>query len=395
MSEAWAPRPPRLNHPMKSNFKSVKPTIQIGPITRDPTESVGMVNESLANGLAGEFDFELHLATRTMGMHRQGGMNLLNLAYFLKHLTTWIAGLYRSHPAIAHYAVTSHWNMEKSLMLLWLAKRSGAKTIGHLHGGGFLDFWRSLSARRKSRTLRELRNLDGFVTLSEGWRTAVIHEIGLDAERVHVVHNPIDPDFERHALSLQPGRGGVNVLCFGVMERKKGVLDILEAAARLPADCQVSFQLVGPEREPGIRAEIEKRIIERGLQERVAILGPVFGKRKLDLFGEAALLLLPSYIENFPVSVIEAAASGLPIVATRVGALPEFFENEISALFAETGNVDQITSAVSRLLEDAELRLRLARNARKVFLLSLMRERVMEQMTAVYHAVLKEDAFSN
>ena len=185
------------------------------------------------------------------------------------------------------------------------------------------------------------------------------------------------------------------MLCFGVMDRKKGVLDILEAAARLPADCQVRFQLVGPEREPGIKAEIEKRIIERGLQERVAILGPVFGERKLELFREATLLLLPSYIENFPVSVIEAAAAGLPVVATRVGALPEFFENEVSALFVEKGNVDQITSAVSQLLEDGELRLRLARNARKVFTLSLMRERVMEQMATVYHAVLKEDAIPN
>ena len=380
---------------MKSNFESVKPTIQIGPITRDPTESVGIVNESLAGGLVGEFDFELHLATRKMGMDRQGGMNLLNLAYFLKHLTTWITGLYRNHPDIAHYAVTSHWNMEKSLMLLWLAKLSGAKTIGHLHGGGFLDFWRALSARRKSRTLRELRNLDGFVTLSEGWRTAVIHEIGLAAERVHVVHNPIDPDFERHALNFQPGRGGVNVLCFGVMDRKKGVLDILEAAARLPADYPARFQLVGPERESGIKAEVERRIIERGLQERVTILGAVFGERKVELFREATLLLLPSYIENFPVSVIEAAAAGLPVVATRVGAIPEFFENEVSALFVETGNARQIASAVSRLLEDDELRKRLARNARRVFTLSLMRQRVMEQMADVYHAVLKADSRAN
>lgn len=368
-----------------------KSRILIGPITRDPTESVGVVNESLAGGLAEEFFFELHLATRKMGMDRQGGMNMLNLGYFLKHLTSWIACLCRSRPDIAHYGITSHWNLEKSLMLLWLAKLTGAKTIGHLHGGGFLDFWRTLPARRKSRALRQLRRLDGFVTLSEGWRTAVIREVGIASDKVHVVHNPLDPGFERHALGFQPGRGGVNVLCFGVMDRKKGVLDILESAARLPADCPVSFQLVGPEREPGIKDEVARRITERDLQEKVTIFGPVFGERKLELFRDATLLLLPSYIENFPVSIIEAAAAGLPVVATRVGAIPEFFENEVSALFVETGNVDQITSAVSRLLEDGELRLRLARNARKVFNHSLMRGRVMGQMAAAYHDVLKKD----
>ena len=366
----------------------VKHRILIGPITRDPTESVGTVNESLVGGLGGDFAFELHLATRKLGLDRQGGMNWVNLAYFLKHLASWVGGLGRSRPAIAHYAVTSHWNMEKSLMLLWLAKRSGARTIGHLHGGGFLDFWLSLSARRKTRALRVLGNLDGFVTLSEGWRTAVIREIGIAPDKVHVVHNPIDPDFERLALGYEPGRGGANVLCFGVMDRRKGVLDILEAAAAMPADCPAVFQLVGPEREPGIRAEVETRISELGLEDRVALFGPVFGERKAELFRDAALLLLPSHIENFPVSVIEAAAAGLPVVATRVGATPEFFQDEVSALFVETGNVPQITRAVSRILEDGGLRLRLARNARHVFTQSLKRERVMAQMAAVYHAVL-------
>jgi glycosyltransferase involved in cell wall biosynthesis len=368
-----------------------KRRILIGPVTRNPSESVGVVNESLACGLVGEFAFGLHLATRKMGLDRQGGMNLLNLAYFLKHLATWIAGLCRTRPEIAHYAITSHWNMEKSLIMLGLAKRAGAKTIGHLHGGGFIEFWRSLPASRKVRALRKLRKLDGFVTLSEGWRTAVIREIGIAAEKVHVVHNPIDSEFEYNVLGFPPGRGGVNVLCFGVMDRKKGVLDIIESVAQLSLGCEVRYQLVGPEREPGIKAEVEKRIIERGLEASVTILGPVYGKRKVELFRNATLLLLPSYIENFPVSVIEAAAAGLPVVATRVGAIPEFFENEVSALFVDTGNVDQIASAVSRLLKDGELRSRLARNARNVFEQSLMRERVMEQMAAVYHTILKEN----
>lgn len=371
---------------------SRKGRVLIGPVTLDPTESVGVVNESLADGLVGEFSFELHLATRKIGMERQGGMNLLNLGYFFKHLASWIGGLGRSRPDIAHYAITSHWNMEKSLMLLWLAGRSGAKTIGHLHGGEFIEFWQSLPACRKCRALRTLRSLDGFVTLSEGWRTAVIREVGLAAERVHVVHNPIDQEFERHALGFSPGRGGVNVLCFGVMDSRKGVLDILEAAARMAGETEAKFQLVGPERESGIMAKVTERVKELGLQKNVSILGPVFGRQKIDLFRNATLLLLPSYIENFPVSVIEAAAAGLPVVVTRVGAIPEFFEDEVSALFVNAGDIGQISSAVCRVLNEDGLRGRLARNVREVFLRKLMRERVMEQMATVYHAVLNENS---
>lgn len=370
-------------------MESIKASVLIGPITRDPTESVGVVNETIAGGLSRKFKFSLHEASRTHGLDRQGGMNLLNILYFFKHLGSWIAGIISSRPRIAHYAITSNWNMEKCLLFLKLARYTGAKTIAHLHGGEFIDFWTTLSTRRRTRALREMEHLDGFVTLSEGWRIAVIRLIGLAPERVHVVHNPIHPDFEHSVLEFEPGRSGVNVLCFGVMDRMKGVLDILGAAARMPPDSPVRFQLVGPEREPGIRAEVEERIRECNWGRNVSILGSVFGDQKIKLFQEASIMLLPSYIENFPVSVIEAAAAGLPLVVTRVGAIPEFFEDEVSALFVDTGNGEQISRAIGRLLKDSDLRLRLASNAREVFTQRLKREKVMEQMASVYHAVLE------
>ena len=117
---------------MKLEYEKV---VLIGPITCDKAESVGIVNESIINGLGKEYAFVPHIATRGKGMARQGHFNAVNIFYFLKHFIVWLACLVRNTPDIAHYAITSHWNLEKSLMLLRIASLFGAKTVGHLHGG--------------------------------------------------------------------------------------------------------------------------------------------------------------------------------------------------------------------------------------------------------------------
>ncbi|MFO7964483.1 MAG: hypothetical protein R6U50_11215, partial [Desulfobacterales bacterium] len=60
--------------------------------------------------------------------------------------------------------------MEKAIVFLKIAKWSGAKTLGHLHGGSFDVFWTNLSARRKAFAQKELNKLDALIVLSDYWR---------------------------------------------------------------------------------------------------------------------------------------------------------------------------------------------------------------------------------
>jgi glycosyltransferase involved in cell wall biosynthesis len=172
----------------------------------------------------------------------------------------------------------------------------------------------------------------------------------------------------------------------GVLDRKKGVFDILEAANTF-ADYEIEFQLVGPEREPGILNELTNAIRKSGLSNRVKILGAVFSEKKSSLFQQAAVFLLPSYAENFPLVVLEAAAAGLPIISTRVGATPEFFEHGVSALFIDTGSPLQIAEAVRSLLDSSTRRSELGLAARQVFTSRLQREHIMKSMARVYDSV--------
>jgi glycosyltransferase involved in cell wall biosynthesis len=369
---------------MKAEHQNV---VLIGPITCDKAESVGIVNESIINGLGEEYAFVPHIATRAKGMSRQGDFNATNIFYFIKHFIVWLICLIRTKPDIAHYAITSHWNLEKSLMLLRIAGFLGAKTVGHLHGGLFLEYFRSLQGWRKKWILSQLENLDALVVLSEGWREAVIKEVGLAQSKLFVVNNPLNWEFEQVALRMPVDRETVNVLCFGVIDRKKGVLDILQAAKQLGVDCQVNFQLVGTEREPGVFNEIAAVMKQGDLNSRTSLMGPVFDEAKIKIFREAAVFLLPSYAENFPLVVLEAAAAGLPIITTRVGATPEFFEHDVSALFIDTGSPLQIAEAIRSLLNSPVRRRELGLAARQVFTSRLQREHIMASMARVYDSV--------
>jgi glycosyltransferase involved in cell wall biosynthesis len=362
--------------------------ILIGPVTLDSTESVGAVNEAIIEGLKDRFSFVPHIATRSIGANRQGSFSVLNLLFALKHVLIWVWCLIRSSPAIAHYAVTSDWNLEKSLLMLRLARLFGAKTVGHLHGGLFLERWKALPQWRKRRALRELRRLDSFVVLSEGWRAAVRTQIGIEDSRIFVVNNPISANFEQSALQMAIRRETRNVLCFGVMDRKKGVLDILRAVELLGPKIAVNFQLVGPEREAGILQEVVSAVRLGRLSPQVTIIGPAFGDDKIRLFREAAAFLLPSYAENFPLSVLEAAAAGLPVIATPVGATPEFFDDGVSAILVPPGSPERIAAAVLRLLDSADTRAELGATARRMFLERLRREKIMESLVDIYDALL-------
>lgn len=369
-----------------ASSQSSSPLVLIGPVSDDPSESVSAVNRALIGGLQERYGFLLQPAKRRLGLARQGRLNPVNVLYLIRQLVGWAWRLIRNRPAVAHYALNSGWAMEKSLAFLGFARCLAPCVVCHLHAGDFLRFWDSVPAWRQRLALRVIRRLDGLVVLSEGWKRALVETLGLPEDRVFVVHNPIDKDFEQAALAMPVERGQPIVLSLGVMDKAKGIWDILAAAQMLRR--KATFVVAGPEREPDIHRRVRAFIEAHSLQDTVTMRGAVWGQEKVELFRQASILLLPSYFENFPLVVLEAAAAGLALVTTPVGAIPEFFEHGVSALFVEAGRPEQIADAIQQLVEHPEQRIRLAQAARQVFTTRLAREKIMADMDRVYQTIL-------
>ena len=367
---------------------SRRPRILIGPLASDPTEAVTTVNRAFVEDLGSDYWFIPQVAARRFGATRQSQFNLVNVYYLLKHLALWVGRLAKYAPDIAHYGLTSCWNLEKTLIFLRFARAFGTKTMAHLHGGAFLEFWATLPTWRKTIAFRQLCQLDALVLTSEGWREGFARVVGLPNEKLFVVNNPIQSRFEKAALDMPVLRHGGRVLCLGIMDKQKGVWDILEAARLLNGSVSFVVQLVGSEKEPGIRARITDYLARHSISNCVEMREAVLDDKKIELFRDASIFLLPSYFENFPLVLIEAAAAGLPIVTTPVGAVPEFFTSGVSAQFVAAGNSGQIAQALRLLLDRSDERLRLGTAAREMFVHRLHRSKVMAGLSRVYQIVL-------
>ena len=115
---------------------------------------------------------------------------------------------------------------------------------------------------------------------------------------------------------------------------------------------------------------IETTAARLGLEDRVTIVGELEPRQVSEELADADLFCLPSFAEGIPISIMEAMAVGLPVVTTFVGGIPELAVDNETALVVPAGNRDEMARAIRLLVEDEELRNRLAKAAQQ-----LVRER--------------------
>ena len=157
--------------------------------------------------------------------------------------------------------------------------------------------------------------------------------------------------------------GPPRLLSIGRLTGQKG-FDILLRAAALLRQRSVQFELTivgeGPQ-----RAELEHLARELGLQEAVRLAGACSEGACLGLMQNAAVFVLASRNEGTPVVCMEAMATGVPVVATTVGGIPEIIEHGVNGILIPPESPADVADAIEKLLADPGLRKRLAREARR------------------------------
>jgi glycosyltransferase involved in cell wall biosynthesis len=182
-------------------------------------------------------------------------------------------------------------------------------------------------------------------------------------EHFHVVRCGIDIDafpFRPPArLANRPPR----VVTVARVSAEKGHLVLLEATKRLvDQGIDLELRIIGD----GPSAPMVQRVAaDLGLGERVAFVGELQPSEVSASLREADLFCLPSFAEGIPVSIMEAMAVGVPVITTYVGGIPELAVDGETALVVPPGNAEALATALRRLIEDDELRLRLASAARR------------------------------
>jgi glycogen(starch) synthase len=202
---------------------------------------------------------------------------------------------------------------------------------------------------------------DRIITCSAFMRAEVQHVFGLPASSVEAIPNQVDLAGFRTAVSNGPATTPT-LLYAGRLEYEKGVQILLRAvqllARRLPS---VRLRVVG---RGTYDVELERLAGRLGLTGRVRFDGWVEAGRLRELYAATEVVVIPSLYEPFGLVALEAMASGIPVVASDTGGLPELIEAEESGILVPPGDHVALAHALARVLSDGELARRLGRAGR-------------------------------
>lgn len=174
------------------------------------------------------------------------------------------------------------------------------------------------------------------------------------------------------------------ILFLGRLNRDKGLLDLARSFAAIAATVpDAILLLVGPEEEQ-ILEEVHR--ICAGYGERIKRVG--FTRHPENYMAAADILCLPSYREGFGLVVIEAAATGVPAVCSRIYGITDAVEEGKTGLLFPAGDVAALAQALLKLLEDRELRRQMGEAARVRALELFPSQRIIEEMLALYEKLL-------
>ncbi|CAM2993866.1 glycosyl transferase family 1 [Mycobacterium intermedium] len=211
--------------------------------------------------------------------------------------------------------------------------------------------WYGFSTMQK----KVARQIPDLLTVSSSSAADIVTDFGVSPDQLHVVPLGVNTElFQPGAAPRQPGR----IIAIASADTPlKGVSTLLHAIARLRVNHDIELRLVAKVEPNG---PTEKLIAELGVSDIVHISSGLSDAELAALFASAEVACIPSLYEGFSLPAVEAMASGTPIVASRVGALPEVVGTDgACAELVPPADVAALTHALGDLLDSPEKRRRL------------------------------------
>lgn len=307
-------------------------------------------------------------SVRFMASYRDGS-TIQKCVHYADFLVKYVGALL-TLPGLrlVHVHTASYGSFARKSLVILLARGMGKKVVIHMHGAGFAVFYDKMPPALRWVTRRVLHASDVLIALSSQWQED-LYRICQHPD-IRVLYNPTilqRPVFEdeveekRVALSEGEGQALVNFLFMGRLGQRKGVYDIIQSARKLRAD-NIKIHLYGD----GELENVKQEVLAAGVSDKVAVHGWIDGNRKDETFRQANVLLLPSYHEGLPISVLEALAYGLPVLATDVGGIAEAVKDGVNGYLIEPGACDALAERMEQLAASPALRLEMGKSGHQM-----------------------------
>lgn len=274
--------------------------------------------------------------------------NINKIKYFLKSVILYLININSSDIVYIHTALGT--SAIRKFFFFIIAKILNKKVIMHFHTPGNAkeipkDIWKVKFM---------FKNSSMVVVLSKGWKEMISKKFKIS--NIRCIENPSPP---------QPSilKKENCILFMGILSERKGYKDLLIAFSKIKNNfTNWKIELCGNGDLKGVANLID----DLQLSNNVILRGWVDEKERYEAFSRAAIFCLPSYAEGLPVSVLEGLSYKCVILTTPVGGIPDYFESEENCILIQPGDIDGLSKALKRLMNDEIFRKKLVKNSKKV-----------------------------
>ena len=258
---------------------------------------------------------------------------------------------------LIHLCSSASYLLVRDYFIIRAAKRRNIKICIHFHFGRIPEL-----SKRKNWEWSLLKSVAGMADKSivmDKQSYMVLRKYGI---RVELLPNPLSDDVQKIIKNTRVNKEQRVILFAGHCIPTKGVYELVEACRQIT---NIKLRMVG-----AISAEIKERlmILAGENNEWLEIIGQVSHEDTIRYMKSCDIFVLPTYTEGFPNVIIESMACGCPIIASRVGAIPEMLENENGESYGvliEPRSVNAIKESIEMLLDNQDLKKACGKNAKK------------------------------
>lgn len=283
---------------------------------------------------------------------------------------------------LVHVHMSSRGSYLRKSIIIRLVKLFGGKVVLHIHSGEFDQFYeQECNAKKQAQIRALLESCDKVIVLSKG-RLAWCQTILNKSDHIKVIYNAVTHQSLQRS-NIEPK----SIAFLGKICDLKGVHDLINAFKEvINEEPEAKLYLAGN----GEIKPYSDQAQNLGIEGSIEFLGWVSGEQKQTLLAKADIYCLPSYKEGFPVGVLEAMSSEIPVIASKAGGIVDAIEHEKEGLLIDAGDVQGLANAIKRLLKDKNLKQELTFNAKKKFDENFSTQIICHQLDQVYSELLKK-----
>lgn len=336
----------------------------VGPLPPPPGGVGRLVEAIVASPLAARWQLDVFDLSKPQQEGKPSTVTAWDVAWTLVHLVTLPLRLLRSRPDVALVQSTADSGFLRDLALILVLRVFAVPVVIHWHGapespqfpGPDRAAWRSGLFRFAVRRARAL------ILLAEPYRPFFARHVG--PEPIVVVPNFVDGS-AISAVTPAAGTGmssAFRLVFLGRLGPQKGVDLLLDAFSRAREEVPwMALELIGEAESPQALEAVRSH---PAVLAGHAVLAGALDQERFARLRAADAFVLPTRADSFPLSILEAMAAGLPVVASSVGAIPWLLDDGASGVLVPAGDPVALADALVRLARDERRRAELGAAAR-------------------------------